>query len=70
MVFTESEQPTKMKIEVGTCPNNQTIWAVGHCISCFLVIDRGMHWVQTDRLLSIGRRMHWVQADRIFVGDR
>jgi hypothetical protein len=24
-----------------------------------------MHWVQTDRLLSIGRRMHWVQADRI-----
>jgi hypothetical protein len=32
MVFTKSEQPTNKKIEVGTCPNNQPIRAVGPCI--------------------------------------
>jgi hypothetical protein len=32
MVFTKSEEPTKTKIEVGTCPNNQPIQAAGPCI--------------------------------------
>jgi hypothetical protein len=32
MVSTKSEKPVKSKIEVGTCPNNQPIRAVGPCI--------------------------------------
>jgi hypothetical protein len=38
-------------------------------VACFLVSDRGMQWVQTDRLWLICRRMHWVQVDLIFVSD-
>jgi hypothetical protein len=38
MVFTKSEQAIKTKFEVGTCPNNQPIRAVGPCIIGSVVI--------------------------------